>query len=134
MDDALYAAIEGDVATTDRALELAAAEGLAPVGAIRQAMAQMQKLHRARIAMRTDGLSAADATRTVRPPIFFRRAPAFTRALNLWPEPTLLATLAALSDAERACKRTGAPDEVLARNAILTIARRAAIARPRGRG
>jgi DNA polymerase-3 subunit delta len=134
MDDALYAAIEGDVATTDRALELAAAEGLAPVGAIRQALAQMQKLHRARIAMRTDGLNASDATRTVRPPIFFRRAPAFTRALSLWAEPTLLATMAALSEAERACKRTGAPDEVLARNAILTIARRAALARARSRG
>ena len=138
MDDALYAAIEGDVATADRALELAAAEGLSPVGAIRQALAQMQKLHRARIAMRVDGLSAADAVRTVRPPIFFRRAPAFTRALGLWSEPTLLATLAALSEAERGCKRTGWPDDALARNAILTIARRAAqwahLARARGRG
>jgi DNA polymerase III subunit delta len=37
--------------------------------------------------------------------------------------------MAALADAERACKRTGAPDLVMSRNAILTLARRAAAGR-----
>ena len=36
--------------------------------------------------------------------------------------------MAGLAEAERACKRTGAPDDVLSRNAVLALARRAATA------
>jgi DNA polymerase-3 subunit delta len=126
LDDALFAATEGDVATADRALELAMAEGAAPVGVLRAAMLHLQRLHRARLAMDETGAGAADATRLARPPVFFKRSPAFTRALGLWPSPTLSGALAFLSDAERACKRTGAPDLSLCRNAVLTLARRAA--------
>lgn len=133
MDDALFAATEGDVATTDRALELAAAEGLSPVGAIRQAIGHMQRLHRARLAMAEQGISAADAMRAARPPIFFRRTAGFTRALETWPPAAIAAALSGLNEAERGCKRTGWPDETLARAAILTIARRAAAQRQRRR-
>lgn len=130
LDDALFAATDGDVATTDRALELAIAEGATPVGVIRAGMLHLQRLHRARLAM-DDGTSAPDATKAARPPVFFRRLGAFSRALGLWASPTLGAALAALADAERACKRTGAPDTVICRNAVLTLARRAAAVRAR---
>ena len=130
LDDALFAATDGDVPTTDRALELAIAEGAAPVGVIRAGMLHLQRLHRARLAM-DDGASAADATKAARPPVFFRRLGAFSRALGLWSSPTLGAALAALADAERACKRTGSPDMVICRNAVLTLARRAAAVRAR---
>jgi DNA polymerase III subunit delta len=73
-----------------------------------------------------EGMSAADAVKSARPPIFFRRVGAFSRALALWSSSALVAAMAGLAEAERACKRTGAPDEVLARNAVLTLARRAA--------
>ena len=130
LDDALFAATEGDVPTTDRALELAIAEGAAAVGVIRAGMLHLQRLHRARLTM-DDGASAADATKAARPPVFFRRLGAFSRALGLWPSSMLSAALAGLADAERACKRTGAPDAVICRNAILTLARRAAVVRAR---
>lgn len=133
MDDALLAATAGDVATADRALELAMAEGLAPVGAIRQAISHLQRLHRARLAMQEQGLSAADAIRAMRPPVFFRRVPGFTQALQIWAPSTLAAALASLGEAERGCKRTGWPDQTLARAAILTIARRAAQTRGRAK-
>ncbi|MSP05664.1 MAG: DNA polymerase III subunit delta [Acetobacteraceae bacterium] len=126
MDDALYAATAGDVELADRALEVAAAEGFSAVGVIRQAMGHMQRLHRARLAMVEQGLSAAEAMRGVRPPVFFRRVAVFTRALEIWPPSAIAAALARLNEAERGCKRTGWPDQTLARAAILTIARRAA--------
>jgi hypothetical protein len=44
-----------------------------------------------------------------------------------------MSAMAGLAETERACKRTGAPDLVLARNAILALARRAAAARARSR-
>jgi len=130
LDDALFAATDGDVATTDRALELAIAEGAAAVGVIRAGMLHLQRLHRARLAM-DDGVSAADATKAARPPVFFRRLGAFSRALGLWSTPMLGAALAGLAEAERACKRTGAPDLVICRNAVLALARRSAAVRAR---
>jgi DNA polymerase III subunit delta len=130
LDDALFAATDGDVATTDRALELAIAEGAAPVGVIRAGLLHLQRLHRARLAV-DDGASPADATKAARPPIFFRRLGAFSRALGLWSTGMISAALAGLADAERACKRTGAPDQVICRNVVLTLARRAAAVRAR---
>ena len=89
-------------------------------------MNHLQRLHRARLAMTERGLSAAEAAKTLRPPVFYQNVSIFNRALGLWREPVLLAALSALAEAERGCKRTGWPDTVLVRNAILTIARRAA--------
>jgi DNA polymerase-3 subunit delta len=123
LDDALFAATEGDVARADRAMELAAAEGATPVGVLRAALAHLQRLHRVRLAINED-LTTADAVKSARPPVFFRRVGAFSRAVELWSSAALMAAMGGLADAERACKRTGAPDAVLARNAVLAIARR----------
>ena len=128
LEDALFAATAGDVALADRALELAVAEGAAPVAMLRMGLQHLQRLHRGRLAM-DGGLSAADAMKTMRPPVFFRRVGSFTRALELWSSAGLVAAMAGLADAERACKRTGAPDQVLSRSAVLTLARRASAAR-----
>lgn len=125
LDDALFAATAGDVATADRALELAMAEGAGAVAVLRAAMGHLQRLHRARLAMEERRLSPAEAVKTVRPPVFYQKVGLFTRALALWPAPVLAAALAALAEAERACKRTGAPDAVLTRTAVLNLARRA---------
>jgi DNA polymerase-3 subunit delta len=132
LDDALFAATEGDVARADRALELAADEGATPVGVLRAGLMHLQRLHRVRLAV-DEGLSTADATKAARPPVFFRRTGSFSRALELWNAASLMAALSGLTEAERACKRTGAPDAVLARNAVLTLARRAAASRARRR-
>lgn len=125
LDDALFAATAGDLARADRALEQALAEGAAPVAVIRAALLHLQRLHRVRAAMAA-GVAEADALRRLRPPVFIRRAGAFSAALRLWPERTLAATLASLFETERACKQTGTPAETLCRNAIAALARRAA--------
>ena len=129
LEDALFAATAGDIVTADRALELALAEGASPVGVIRGGMLHLQRLHRARLAMYETGATPGDATKSARPPVFFRRQGNFARALGLWQPEALAGALSFLSDAERACKRTGAPDDVLCRNAVLTLARRAASGR-----
>ena len=128
LDDALFAATTGDVATADRALEAAVAEGAAPVQVLRAALGHLQKLHRARLAMDEQGIAAGDAVKGIRPPVFYQKVGAFTRSLGLWPAATLSAAMAALAEAERGCKRTGWPDHALCRNAVLTLARRSAAA------
>jgi DNA polymerase III subunit delta len=125
LDDALFAATAGDIARTDRALELAISEGASPVGVVRTALLHLERLHRARLAVDA-GQTPAEATKAARPPVFFRRVGAFSRALTLWPGPLLLGAIEGLAQAERACKRTGAPDGVICRNAVLGLARRAA--------
>jgi DNA polymerase-3 subunit delta len=130
LDDALFAATAGDVAATDRSLELALSEGAAPVAVVRAGLAHMQRLHRAALMM-DGGLSAAEAARAARPPVFFRREPAFKSALALWPETALVAASARLWEADRGCKRTGAPAETIARTVIFGLAQRAAAAHRR---
>jgi DNA polymerase-3 subunit delta len=120
LEDALFAATEGDVAAADRALELALGEGLAPVAVLRAALLHVQRLHRAQLAV-GGGLAPSEAAKAARPPLFFRREAAFLRALQRWPEPRLAAAATALAAAERAAKRTGAPAEWLCRNAIIGL-------------
>ena len=130
LEDALFAATAGEVAAADRALELALAEGAVPVQVARAGLGHVQRLQRARAAM-AEGMSAAEAARAVRPPLFFRRQAVFAQALAVWSAPALEWAAQRFWDAERACKRTGAPDLTIARNAVAGIAQRAALARRR---
>ena len=127
LEDAVFAAATGDVAGTDRALELALAEGAEPVKALRAALQHVQRLHRAGLAV-AGGLSAAEAVKALRPPVFFRREPAFRRALEGWSSQALQAAAERLWEAERGCKRTGAPAETICRTVILGLAQRGAAA------
>lgn len=124
LDDALFAATAGDPVTTDRALGLALAEGASPVGVLRAGLMHLQRLHRMRLAM-DGGLSAREAIKAARPPVFFRRVEPVARALRLWPPGSLLEALEGLAQAERSCKRTAAPGETICRNAVLGLARQA---------
>jgi DNA polymerase-3 subunit delta len=125
LEDALFAATAGDAASADRSLELALSEGAAPVGVVRAALGHVQRLHRARLAM-TEGVSAAEAAKASRPPVFFRREAAFVRALQLWSDASLEAAALRLWEADRGCKRTGAPAESICRSVVLGLAQRAA--------
>jgi DNA polymerase-3 subunit delta len=133
LDDALFAATEGDVPTADRALELAMAEGAAPVQVLRTALSHLQRLHRVRLAMEEQGLSASDATKMLRPPLFYRRVASFNRAVTLWTGKALSVALGNLAEAERGCKTTGWPDVALCRHAIITLARRASATQARAK-
>jgi DNA polymerase-3 subunit delta len=130
LNDALFAATAGDVAETDRALELAMAEGTAPVGLLRATLTHLQRLQRARATM-AQGASPNEAAKAARTPVFFRQEAAFVQALRLWPEPALEAAATRVWEAERACKRTGTPAESLCRSVLLGLAQRAAQQRRR---
>jgi len=125
LDDALFAATAGEVAAADRSVDLALAGGLAPVGAARGMLGHLARLRLARLRMDGDGLGAAEAARTLQPPVFFRRQPQFTRALGLWSEAGLVAAMDEARATELACKRTGAPDALLVRRLVLALARQA---------
>jgi DNA polymerase-3 subunit delta len=130
LEDALFAATAGNVAATDRSLEVALGEGAAPVAVLRSALLHLHRLHRARLAM-ADGMGLGEAAKSARPPVFFRREPAFQKALATWTEAALEGASARLFDAERACKRTGSPAETICRSAVLGLAQRSQAAQRR---
>ncbi len=125
LEDALDAATDGDAALTDRALGLALAEGGTAVGALRMAMLHFHRLNRVRCLMQQQGFAAEDAVRQMRPPLFGPRASLLARAVARWSGPGIDRVLRELAAAELACKRTGAPAEVICRRAIASIAARA---------
>ena len=121
-DDAVFAATGGDAAAADRALERALAEGTAPVAVARGILGHLAKLHQARGRM-ADGMSADDAVRGVRPPIFFKRVPDFTRALRQWDAAKLAGAMRETRRVELMCKQTGAPDLLLVRRLLSVLTR-----------
>lgn len=127
LDDALFAATAGDLVGADRALELAMADGAAPVAVLRATLLHLQRLQRGR-AVVDQGQSAADAVRLARPPVFFQRGSTFQQTLRLWSGDALQAACERVWDGERACKQTGSPAEVICRSAVLGLAQLAASA------
>jgi DNA polymerase III subunit delta len=121
LDDALFAAAAGDLATADRAFGLALAEGGSAVGVLRAALMHLQRLHRMRLAM-DGGVPAHEAIKAGRPPVLFRRLESVRRALGRWSSLGLLEAMERLAEAERSCKQTGAPAEAICRGAVIGLA------------
>ena len=123
-EDALDAACLGQVAVMDRALELALADGLAPISALRQLAGQLQRLLQARLLME-DGMTAAAAVGALRPPVFFRRAATLQAMVGLWSAGSILRLLDEVRQVELACKQTGARPDLLCRRLLAAVAVRA---------
>ena len=128
LEEALMAALSGEVPVADKALVTAFAEGANAVQVVRAALRHVQRLHQAALGV-AGGASARDALEALRPPVFFRHKPAFERALRLWRPEGLEAAGAALLEAERRTKTTGLPAETIARNTVIALARQAAARR-----
>src|SRR5262249_19762459 len=95
LDDAIFAAAEGDGAALERALTRALQEGENPVGILRAAMRHLQRLQLCLARMR-EGVAAADAVRSLRPPVFFKLQDRFAAQLRRWSLPATAAALALL--------------------------------------
>jgi DNA polymerase-3 subunit delta len=98
MDDVVYAAAGGDVATLDAVLQRAFVEGLSPVGMLRMMANHVQKLQLA-VGHVERGGNVEGAMRAVRPPVFFKRQDAFRAQVRQWDGARLAGALAMLTEA-----------------------------------
>jgi DNA polymerase III subunit delta len=130
LDEALMAALAGDLASADRALDAAFAEGASAVAVVRAALRQVQRLHLAALAV-AGGAAPGAALDGLRPPVFWKHKPMLERALRAWRPGALEAAGTALLEAERRTKTAGLPDATIARAAVMALARQAAAARRR---
>ena len=119
-DDPARAAADGDRAGTDRAVRRLLEDGVASIAMLRAAQGYFRRLHMARGAMQ-QGQSTDSAMASLRPPVFFKQAPQFRRQLERWRLPMISIALARLIECEAACKKTGAPDELLLSRSLTLI-------------
>lgn len=114
-DDAADAAILGDVAGADRAIDRFLDAGGNAISALRTLHFRLLRL--------TDA-STGSAGPRLRPPIFDRDWPDYARAMRDWPPRKIHAAFAELYAAEKTCKQAGAPTEPVVRRLLERIALR----------
>ncbi len=127
LDGVVYAAAGGQWPDLDRALERALRQGISPVAVVRAMAGHMTRLHlaTARVAA---GQPAAQAMKTLRPPVIFKFADRFAAQMRLWRGDRIAAALELLMGAELECKSTGQPAEILCARVLMRIA--AMVSRP----
>lgn len=122
LDEIVEAAAAGRAGEADAALRRALGSGLAPIAVIRAAGRHVSRLHQAR-ALMDAGRSAGDAMKALRPPVFFMRQRAFGAALSAWRTDALERAAGAVYEAEKQAKTSGLPDDAVAGELILAIAK-----------
>lgn len=121
LEDAVLAAAGGEFALLDTALARAFREGVSPVAVIRAAMRHLHRLHQV-TGLMAEGTSLDVATKSLKPPLFFKVADRFRAQARSWPEGHVRAALEILSEAEIRCKSTGQPDQLICARALMQIA------------
>ena len=124
LDDLAFALGDGDAAGLERSLQRSLQEGANPVAILRAAARHLQRLHLV-TALVSQGSDPAGAMKRLRPPVFWKLTARFQNQARTWQPAALGRALDQLLDAEAACKRTGAPAELLAARALHGIAARA---------
>jgi DNA polymerase-3 subunit delta len=121
LDTIVAAACDGDVRMLDRGLQAAMGEGMSAVSLLRAMARYLQRLLQARAAL-ASGRDLSQAIAAVRPAVFFRLQPQFRRQVHAWRPELLANALALVAETELACKRTGAPQDLLCQRALFDVA------------
>ncbi|MCK6449953.1 MAG: DNA polymerase III subunit delta [Alphaproteobacteria bacterium] len=124
VDDAIDAALSGDRAGADRALRRLAAEGEAPVRVLRGLARHLLRLGSVQARVES-GEPLESVLRSLRPPLFFKRAPAFRRQLQTWRGDRLAIALSRATQAELRCKETGQPGRLICERLFVELTARA---------
>ncbi len=124
LDDLVLAVGSGDLAAALRDLGRAWAEGVAPITLLRAASRHLQRLHLLSGAIAA-GAPPAEAVKRLRPPVFWKQQSAIAAQARTWPSDRLGWALSRLLETEAACKRTGAPAQLLTERVLVELTARA---------
>ncbi|WP_420548474.1 DNA polymerase III subunit delta [Curvivirga sp.] len=121
LDMAVQAAAEGDAKQLDLVLNKLWDDGLSPVALIRSMTGHMLKIQQVQAKMET-GSRVDEAVGSLRPPIFWKIKDKFTAQCRFWGKTPTAQVLTILLNAEKDCKRTGLPPEIITGRALQQIA------------
>lgn len=124
LDDVTFAATGGDQRGLDRALWKCFETGTNEVVVLRAIGRHLQRLHlsASKIAR---GMSADQAMKALRPPVFYKQTAAFRGQLQHWSPNRLGQAIAIVTQAELDCKSTGMPARLICSRALMRIAQAA---------
>lgn len=125
LDAVAAAAGGGEAAALDRALRRAFAEGVSAVGVLRAVARHFLRLHVA-LGLVAAGRTPDQAMDALKPKVFFKQRPAFSRQIGLWTPERVGGALEILVEAEIECKSTGMPESLVCGRALLRLAQGAA--------
>lgn len=131
IDNVIAATFDGELVALDRALDRVFSEGGHPVQLVRSLQRHADQLH---IVSAHAGKGGNMESAMFKARGLPRGGPVrqrFERHLRAWPLPRLSASLTAILEAEMECKRTGLPDEAIARRLCLRLAQAARSAKAR---
>lgn len=116
-DDAADAAILGDAPGATLSINRYLDAGGNPISALRTLHFRMLRV--------SDAVSSSAATgQRLRPPIYDKEWPSFSRAMRDWSAPAIHRTFTRLYEAEKNCKQAGAPSDAIVKTLIHRIATR----------
>lgn len=118
LEDVALATAGGNLQGLQRALDRSLKEGNQPVSVLRAVARHLQRVH----AVAAAGGPVEEGMRRLRPPVFWKSAAAFKAQAEAWRPAPLARAMGRLMETEAACKRTGAPAELLVSRALLEIA------------
>ncbi len=131
IDDVIAATFDGELVALDRALDRVFSEGGHPVQLVRSLQRHADQLHLVSAHASKGGNMESAMFKARGLPRGGPVRQRFERHLRAWPLPRLSASLAVILDAEIDCKRTGLPDEAIARRLCLRLAQAARSAKAR---
>lgn len=121
LDMAVHAAVDGDAMQLDLVLDKLWTDGVSPVGLIRATTGHMLKIQQVQ-AKQEEGKRIDEAISSLRPPIFWKVKDKFTGQCRFWGKIPTAHALTILLNAEKDCKKTGLPPEIISGRALQQIA------------
>jgi len=121
LDDVAYAVGQGARKTLEEALERTYLEGVSPIAILRATSQHFLRLHLVRGRMEK-GEALQAALQALRPPLFFKRQPAFREQAQRWSLAAIGRVLELLAEREVACKSSGMPAATICDRTLLEIA------------
>ena len=125
IDDVIAATFDGELVALDRALDRVFSEGGHPVQLVRSLQRHADQLHIVSAHASKGGNMESAMFKARGLPRGGPVRQRFERHLRAWPLPRLSASLTVILEAEIECKRTGLPDEAIARRLCLRLAQAA---------
>ena len=120
LDDLAFSVASGRLAMVERTLSRSFLEGSHAVTILRAVARHFHKLQFVS-GMVSQGLSIDDASKKLRPPLFWKTATEFKSQAQAWPQKRLARATAKLLETEQECKKTGAPAQTLCSRALFEI-------------